>query len=133
MWSAVNATQWYHVDRPTQWEHDENLIFSSRYNFWAPCEKVISDYQRIFYNSGNNVLGGGVYTRPSWNSMAANDAIAGARAVVAASLYDGMSWGGMPPRETALAITSEILYGWQPDQVDTIMHHIECEMRQRGI
>jgi hypothetical protein len=131
IWSATPNALWYHVDEPQEWETDPDLVFSSRYNTWTPSERVICVLEAIFQSAGNNIKSGGVYTRPEWNSKAANDAMSGARAVVAAVLYDGLSWGRMSPHETAIEMTREIVERWQPGQSGRIMMHLKNEMGRK--
>lgn len=134
-WSAANATNWY-VDRdPSAFKYAgrENQMFSSRYNAFYSQDQVVCAYRRIFIGGGDNVQGGGVYTRPTWNSKAVNDALAGLRGVVSASLYDGMRLGPQTPEQTALGIASEVATCWQPDQASHLMSIIEREMCDRGM
>ena len=135
VWSSMNETQWY-VDRqpePFEVPGGPDQLFSSRYNAFYKSDDVVCAYRRVFVTGGNNIQGGGVYTRPGWGSKAVNDALAGLRGVVSASLYDGMRWGNMTPNQTALKIADEVARCWQPKQADHLMSIIETEMCNRGM
>lgn len=135
VWSSMNATQWYINRQPEKFEvpGGQDQFFSSRYNAFYKADQVVCAYQNMFLSSGNNIQGGGAYTRPGWNTKAVNDALAGLRAVVAASLYDGMTWGNMTPNQTALKIAAESAKCWQPKQAERLMSIIETEMCNRGM
>lgn len=134
-WSATNRCRWYVDKDPSAFRYAgrESQMFSSRYNAFYSQDQVVCAYRRIFIGGGDNVQGGGVYTRPTWNSKAVNDALAGLRGVVSASLYDGMRLGSQTPEQTALRIASEVASCWQPDQASHLMSIIEREMCDRGM
>jgi hypothetical protein len=134
-WSAINSTDWL-IDRdPSSFKYPgrDKQLFSSRYNAFYTQDQVVCTYRRVFIGGGDNVQGGGVYTRTQWNSKAVNDALAGLRGVVSASLYDGMRLGNKSPAQTALGIASEVASCWQPDQASHLMSIIEREMCDRGM
>jgi len=135
IWSSINATQWYVDRKPTKFHvpGGTDQFFSSRYNAFYQADAVVCAYRRIFITGGNNIQSGGNYTRPSWGTKAVNDALAGLRGVVQASLYDGMRWGNMNPNQTALKIAYEVAKCWQPKEANHLMSIIETEMCNRGM